>query len=94
VIDALRVATAHGATFVVATHDPEGTAIADHVIDLTQRVEHRAATIERPAVQDHDVVLKTTRLSKSYGEVHAVVDASIEVRAGQLAVVVGRSGSG
>jgi ABC-type lipoprotein export system ATPase subunit len=94
VIEALRVATAHGATFVIATHDPEVTAIADHVIDLTQRVEHRAATIERPAAQDHDVVLKTTSLSKSYGKVHAVVDASIEVRAGQLAVVVGRSGSG
>ena len=94
VIEALRVATAHGATFVIATHDPEVTAIADHVIDLTQRVEHRAATIERPAAQDQDVVLTTTSLSKSYGEVHAVVDASIEVRAGQLAVIVGRSGSG
>ena len=94
VIEALRVATAHGATFVIATHDPEVTAIAEHVIDLTQRVEHRAATIERPAAQDHDVVLTATGLSKSYGEVHAVVDASIEVRAGQFAVVVGRSGSG
>ena len=90
VIEALRVATAHGATFVIATHDPEVTAIADHVIDLTQHVEHQAATIERPAAQDQDVVLTTTSLSKSYGEVHAVVDASIEVRAGQLAVVVGR----
>jgi ABC-type lipoprotein export system ATPase subunit len=94
VIEALRLARSHGATFVIATHDPEVTAVADHVIDLTQRVEHRAATTQRPRAEDHGVVLAAAGLSKSYGGVHAVVDASLEVRAGELAVIVGRSGSG
>jgi ABC-type lipoprotein export system ATPase subunit len=94
VIAALQVATSHGATFVLATHDPEVTAVADHVIDLTQRVEHRPAPIAPRSGQHDDVVLAATGLSKSYGDLRAVSDASIEVRAGQLAVIVGRSGSG
>ncbi|MCW2964553.1 MAG: hypothetical protein JWO17_1805 [Actinomycetia bacterium] len=94
VIAALRVATSHGATFVVATHDPEVMAIADHVIDLTQRVDHRPARHARRSGQNGNVVLTATGLLKSYGGVNAVCDASIEVRAGQLAVIVGRSGSG
>jgi ABC-type lipoprotein export system ATPase subunit len=94
VIAALRAAAALGATFVIATHDPEVTAIADHVIDLTQRTAPRPSVLERRPGQTHDVVLSATRLSRSYGGVRAVSDASLEVRAGQLAVIVGRSGSG
>jgi putative ABC transport system ATP-binding protein len=94
VIEALTLATSHGATFVIATHDPEVTAVADHVIDLTQPVEHRPAPLAPRAGRNNDVVLKATGLSKSYGNVRAVADASIEVRAGELAVMVGRSGSG
>jgi ABC-type lipoprotein export system ATPase subunit len=94
VIDALRVATSHGATFVIASHDPEVTAIADHVIDLTQRVDHRPAQLAQHPEQNSDVVLAATGLSKSYGGLRAVRDASLELRAGQLAVIVGRSGSG
>jgi ABC-type lipoprotein export system ATPase subunit len=94
VIDALRVATAHGATFVIATHDPEVTAIADRVIDLTQRVDHRPAPLAREPGPNNEVVLTATGLSKSYDGLRAVSDASIEVRSGQLAVIVGRSGSG
>jgi putative ABC transport system ATP-binding protein len=94
VIDALKLATSHGATFVIATHDPEVTAIADHVIDLTRHVDHRPAQLPPRAGVGGDVVLAATGLTKSYGDVRAVVDASIEVRAGELAVIVGRSGSG
>jgi ABC-type lipoprotein export system ATPase subunit len=94
VIEALRAANAHGATFVVATHDPEVTAIADHVIDLTQRVDHRPIATARRSGTNDDVVLTATGLSKAYGDLRAVSDVSITVRAGQLAVVVGRSGSG
>jgi putative ABC transport system ATP-binding protein len=94
VIAALQAASSHGATFVIATHDPEVTAIADHLIDLTQQVDHRLApTAQRSGTSD-DVVLTAVGLSKTYGDLHAVSDVSIEVRAGQLAVVVGRSGSG
>jgi putative ABC transport system ATP-binding protein len=94
VIAALQAASSHGASFVVATHDPEVTAIADHVIDLTQRVDHRPAPTAQRSRTSDDVVLTTTGLSKAYGDRHAVADVSIEVRAGELAVVVGRSGSG
>jgi putative ABC transport system ATP-binding protein len=94
VIEALKLATSHGATFVVATHDPEVTAVAEHVIDLTQRLDHRPAPRAPRAGRNNDVVLEATGLSKSYGNVRAVSDASIEVRAGELAVIVGRSGSG
>lgn len=45
-----------------------------------------------------DVVLRCEQLSRSYGrgatEVHALVDASLEVRAGELVVLRGPSGSG
>jgi putative ABC transport system ATP-binding protein len=94
VIEALQAANAHGATFVIATHDPEVTAIADHVIDLTQRVDHRPASAAARAQHNEIVVLIADGLSKSYGDLRAVSDVSIEVRAGQLAVIVGRSGSG
>jgi putative ABC transport system ATP-binding protein len=94
VIAALQAATAHGATFVIATHDPEVTAIADHVIDLTQKVDRRPAPRDRHSAHAHDVILTATGLSKSYAGKRAVSDASLEVRAGELAVIVGRSGSG
>ena len=94
VIAALQAARSHGATFVIATHDPEVTAVADHVIDVTQRVDHQAAPPGGPRKQRDDAVLTASGLSKSYGDLRAVDDVSIEVRAGQLAVIVGRSGSG
>lgn len=94
VIAALLLAASHGATLVIATHDPEVTAVADHVIDLTQRIDHRAQQLERPAARNHDVVLTATGVFKSYAGVPAVAGASLEVRAGELAVIVGRSGSG
>lgn len=94
VLSALQVATAHGAAFVIATHDPEVIAIADHVIDLTQRSEHAVTPPNRPRGLTHETMLEARDVSKSYEGVHAVSGASLEVRAGELAVVVGRSGSG
>ncbi|MDX6453789.1 MAG: putative transport system ATP-binding protein [Gaiellaceae bacterium] len=94
VITALQAANAQGATFVIATHDPEVTAIADHVIDLTQRVDHRPASLAPRTEHGDELVLAADELSKSYGDRRAVSGASIEVRGGQLAVIVGRSGSG
>jgi putative ABC transport system ATP-binding protein len=93
-IGALRAATDQGATFVIATHDPELTAIADHVVDLTQQVEHAASPVSRRTGERGAVVLEARSLSKSYDGVQALADVSLELRAGELAVVVGRSGSG
>jgi putative ABC transport system ATP-binding protein len=94
VIEALRAATGQGATFVVATHDPEVIAVADHVVDLTQTAGQPPSPPNRRVTQSAEVVLEASGLSKSYAGTHAVSDASLEVRAGELAVVVGRSGSG
>ncbi len=94
VILALQAAAERGGTLVVATHDPEVTAVARHVIDLTQRVEHPPATTRPRAGRSDEVVLAATGLSKSYDGLRAVAGVSLEIRAGQLAVIVGRSGSG
>jgi ABC-type lipoprotein export system ATPase subunit len=94
VIAALQVAVAHGVTFVIATHDPEVTAVADHVIDLTQRTDHPPPPPARRGAQSGEIVLEARGLSRSYGGTHAVSDASLTLRAGELAVIVGRSGSG
>jgi ABC-type lipoprotein export system ATPase subunit len=94
VIGALRAATDHGATFVIATHDPELTAVADHVVDLTQQAEHAASPSSRRTGERGAVVLEARSLSKSYDGVQALDGVSLELRAGELAVVVGRSGSG
>jgi putative ABC transport system ATP-binding protein len=86
----------HPATFVVATHDPNVLAIADHVIEL-ERGRNAAVRPEPqrpPAVARGEVVLRATSLGKSYRGAPAVVDVSLELRAGELAAVVGRSGSG
>jgi ABC-type lipoprotein export system ATPase subunit len=94
VIEALQVAAAQGATLIVATHDPEVIAVADHVVDLTQTVEHRPSPANRRRSENAAVVLEARGLSRSYGGTHAVSDSSLEIRAGELAVVIGRSGSG
>lgn len=41
-----------------------------------------------------ELLLSVTGLSKSYGDVRALVDANIEVRAGEIACLVGPNGSG
>jgi ABC-type lipoprotein export system ATPase subunit len=81
-------------TFVIATHDPEVTAVADHVIDLAQKTEHPPSPPGRRGVQSGEVVLEARGLSRSYGGTHAISDASLTLRQGELGVIVGRSGSG
>ena len=95
-LGAIRSATARGTTFVVATHDPNVLAIADHVVEL-ERGKNAGAP---PAVvgplprDDGRIVLQREGLSVSYGSTLALADAAIELREGELGVVVGRSGSG
>lgn len=86
----------HPATFVVATHDPDVLAVADHVIELERgrtAVERRPPP-EAPAGAAGAVVLRAERLGKSYAGTPVVVDASLELHAGELGAIVGRSGSG
>jgi putative ABC transport system ATP-binding protein len=92
----LRAMQQHRATFVVATHDASVLAIADHVIELERgrNAVDRPEPPPPPAVAGGEVVLRATSLGKSYRGSPAVVDASLELRAGELGAIVGRSGSG
>jgi putative ABC transport system ATP-binding protein len=92
----LRAMQEHPATFVVATHDPGVLAIADHVIELERgrNAVDRQEPPPPPAGARGEVVLRAVSLGKSYRGSPAVVDASLELRAGELGAIVGRSGSG
>jgi ABC-type lipoprotein export system ATPase subunit len=93
---AVRAATAAGTTFVVATHDPDVLAIADHVVELERGRNLRDHPVVKPPAPraPGEVVLREEGLTISYGQTKALRDATVELRAGELAVVVGRSGSG
>jgi putative ABC transport system ATP-binding protein len=103
-LDAMRRHSGRGTAFVVATHDPEVTAIADTVVRLDRgRVvaDTPALPAERPAARElagEPVVVETHALAKAYEHggavVEAVRDASLELRRGELGVLLGRSGSG
>jgi ABC-type lipoprotein export system ATPase subunit len=92
--------------FVVATHDPNVTAIADHVIELEHGLAREAAprAVRAPSVERARVerasqpVLTGELLSKRYRrgaeEIHALEDVTLALRAGEVAGLVGRSGSG
>jgi putative ABC transport system ATP-binding protein len=93
VLDAMR---RQPATFVVATHDPDVLAIADHVIELERgrnAVERRPPPAP-PATAAGEVVLHAEGLGKSYAGTPVVVDVTLELHAGELTAMVGRSGSG
>jgi putative ABC transport system ATP-binding protein len=93
-----------GVAFVIATHDPDVTAIADAVLRLERgRVVTSAAAIpaERPAsrdLADEPLALEARGVAKTFahggGDVHAVSDATFALRRGELGVLLGRSGSG
>jgi putative ABC transport system ATP-binding protein len=93
---AISAAAERGTTFVVATHDPNVLAIADHTVEL-ERGRNAGARAPIPPPQsagDGTIVLRRDHLSVTYGGTRALDDAEVELRSGELAVVVGRSGSG
>ncbi len=95
-LGAMSAATTRGTTFVVATHDPSVLAIADHVVEL-ERGRNAGAlpvVVGPPPHGDGRIVLHRENLNVNYGPTRALADAAIELREGELAVVVGRSGSG
>jgi ABC-type lipoprotein export system ATPase subunit len=105
-LDAIRASTSEGVGFVLATHDPNVIALADHVV----RLDHgRLASTEQHGTPGHapsnpeakkrdTVVCSILGVGKVYGHgaslTTAIDDATLDLHRGELAVVVGRSGSG
>jgi putative ABC transport system ATP-binding protein len=95
-----------GVTFIVATHDPNVTAIADHVVTLEHGLVSEAVPGRPRAVSEiretsggqSPPILLAENLSKVYKrgaeDVHALDGVTLAVRAGEIAGLVGRSGSG
>ena len=52
------------------------------------------STAEPATIDQAPTILSAQGLGKTFGKTHAVVDASFEVRRGEIFVVMGRSGSG
>jgi ABC-type lipoprotein export system ATPase subunit len=93
VLAAMRDAAGRGQTFVVATHDPNVVALADNVLDLTRKRPEAAHVLAR-AAPPGEVRLHLSGLTKRYDGAPVLDDATLDVRGGELALVVGRSGSG
>jgi putative ABC transport system ATP-binding protein len=86
---------------VIATHDADVTAMADHIV----RLDRGRVVASQPDVTDTDemvqrsstqseAVLEAQAVSKSYKRVTAVDRVSVDVRRGEVGVLMGRSGSG
>ena len=95
-LGAMSAATERGTTFIVATHDPDVLAIADHIVELERGRNAGAPPVVAapPPHGDGRIVLQRENLNVNYGSTRALADVAIELREGELAVVVGRSGSG
>jgi putative ABC transport system ATP-binding protein len=103
-LDAIRRHAGSGVAFVIATHDPDVTAIADTVLRLergrvvTEAPDARAVHRATHDLEDAPVVLEAKGVAKTFAhggaDIHAVVDGTLALRRGELGVLLGRSGSG
>ena len=92
VIAALRAAADQGRTIVVATHDPALVEIAETTVELAARTTAPPMNVG-PRVPGA-VVVDLQDVTKSYGDSRVVDGVSLELRSGEIGVVLGRSGSG
>jgi putative ABC transport system ATP-binding protein len=104
-LEAIRRHAGTGRALVVATHDPDVTAIADTVLHLERgRVVEGgmaaqslgSAAPAAPAGAEDAIEVRGLSRTFSHGNesVHAVRDASFALRRGEIGILLGRSGSG
>src|SRR5207248_573455 len=93
VIEALERTAAAGRTVVVATHDPDLIGLAAKTLDLAPAGNHtRAAGRITPGRGGEAIAARG--VSKAYDGARVVDGATLSVAPGELAVLLGRSGSG
>lgn len=104
-LEAIRRHAGTGRALVVATHDPDVTAIASSVLHLERgRVidggmavqAAGAAAPDAPAGAEDAIEARAISRTFTHGgeSVHAVRDASFTLRRGEIGILLGRSGSG
>jgi len=93
VIELLKRAAADGRTIVLATHDPDLLELATIQVELTPQ-ENASARAPRRRTRGTEPALTVRGLTKTYAGTPAVDDAYLDLRRGELGVLLGRSGSG
>jgi len=92
VLELVRAYADRGTGFVFATHDESVIDVADDLLRLEHRLEPRPPE-KRPELHT-GTTFAVRGLTKRYGDVTAVHDATLELEPGTLTVLLGRSGSG
>lgn len=92
VVDALESAARQGRTVVVATHDAELVSRASSRVELAKGDARLAAKHARAPTGEPAIAVE--HLTREYDGRAVVDDASLELRRGELGVLLGRSGSG
>jgi putative ABC transport system ATP-binding protein len=110
VLEAIRVLTARGVAFILATHDPAVMEVADASLSLEEGLAVRSRGARPRAVRGPETpvrddgiafqpnVLEVRGVRKTYRtgdeEVRAVAGVDLDLRRSEIAGLIGRSGSG